>query len=76
VAVRRALRSFEAWDDGFGMTVVVGAGACLHVRGIRFNCKLGGGQPPLARAVEFETGGARYFCALDRFHDNTAPERA
>lgn len=72
--ILRAVRAFEAWDPSFGMVVIMNAGAVLRVIRIVFDKNLGAGLPPVKRAVEFESGGARYFAVFDRLQQNTSPE--
>ena len=71
---RRVVRAFEAWDPSFGMLVIMNSGAVLQMIGIVLDRNLGAGLPPIKRAVEFESGGTRYYAAFDRLQENTSPE--
>lgn len=71
---RKVIRAFEAWDPAFRMVVIMNSGADLRVVGITFNQRLAPGLPPLERAVEFESGGTRYYAAFERLQENTSGE--
>jgi hypothetical protein len=74
VISRRVVKAFEAWDPSFGMVVIMNSGAVLRIIGIVFDKNLGAGLPPIKRAVEFESGGIRYYAAFDRLQENTSLE--
>ena len=71
---RRVVKAFEAWDPVFGMLVIMNSGAALRIIRIAFNQRIAVGRPPIARAVEFESGNNRYYAAFERMQENTAPD--
>jgi hypothetical protein len=56
------------------MVVIMNSGAVLRNIRIVFDKNLGAGLPPIKRAVEFESGGTRYYAAFDQLQENTSQE--
>lgn len=74
VISRKVVKAFEAWDPYFGMVVIMNSGAVLRNIRIVFDKNLGAGLPPIKRAVEFESGGTRYYAPFERLQENTSQE--
>ena len=74
VTSRRVATTFEAWNPSLGMMVTMNSGAPLRVIQIVFDKHLGGRRSPIKRAVEFESGGIRYYAAFDTLQENSSPE--
>jgi hypothetical protein len=70
---RRVLRSFEAWDPAFGMTVVLSVGTMLDNLHIVFDRRVSPAPALVRWAVEFRVGGVLYRAAFDRVMENSEP---